>query len=292
MLMRNTLTLLLACGFLLVPLCLSHDSDDALNAQRYRESEREEPELTLAEGSTQENPLFNLPAGRYRVRINDLMELLTKASGENFIVSAQISSLLTNKEVDVYSGAQEGNVNLWNFTQTVLFTENLILVAHGGSHTIVQITDAMTSAQVCESEEELNAARDMDFVRMTIHLQHADCNQVRAALTQLMTRRAGIINPVPGETNALVIADYAGNLRSILQTIKALDKPRAERKPLSVKVSERYAEHFVSLAKMLYGVDGMVENGTMRFFWTLPDGSEEVSLREITALRDECERED
>jgi len=203
--------------------------------------------------------------GKKKIKLLDWMELVAAASGIQFMISAQISSLLTNKEIEIISPIDPGTFipreALFGVLQAMLKSENLILSPFGEDdppnsiqfYEVVQITDAMTSSRVddvleldgfknfkgSKLDEELKR-KNAGFVTMIAKLKYADANQVRAALTQLATRRAGIINPIAGEVNALLIADYAFNVRRFAQLIDLMDRP-AEKPRLEV-INVRYLD--------------------------------------------------
>ncbi len=64
------------------------------------------------------------------------------------------------------------------------------------------------------------------FLTQIIPLQYADANQVRAALTPLISKSAGLAVYAPG--NILVLSDTQSNIRRIMAIVKEMDVPPAD----------------------------------------------------------------
>ncbi|HEX9843195.1 MAG TPA: secretin N-terminal domain-containing protein, partial [bacterium] len=71
--------------------------------------------------------------------------------------------------------------------------------------------------------KEPGAADASFFVTQIIPLKYADANQVRAALTPLISKSAGLAIYAPG--NVLVLSDTEANVRRMQEIIKEMDVP-------------------------------------------------------------------
>ncbi len=89
---------------------------------------------------------------------------------------------------------------------------------------LVQIVPATDAPRLPSPTRGKDATgRDSFFVTQIIPLKYADANQVRAAITPLMSKSAGLAIYAPG--NVLVLSDTEANVRRMQDIIKELDVP-------------------------------------------------------------------
>lgn len=111
------------------------------------------------------------------------------------------------------------------------------------------IVGPWTNTPTLTKEAELKAVQDTDaFVTMVIPLQHIPVREV-----QIMLRALRITNPQCGNcaglesANALLITDFAPNVRRIYDIVKLLDQPRVaiSESPLPIESQNNVALPFV-----------------------------------------------
>ncbi|MEE8435877.1 MAG: secretin N-terminal domain-containing protein [bacterium] len=107
--------------------------------------------------------------------------------------------------------------------ETVLSMHGLTTVQTPGSP-LVQVVQTATASRLPSPTRPKGRAGRISFFRTRIiSLKYADANQVRAALTPLMSKSAGLAVYAPA--NVLVLSDTATNIRRLLQIIRAMDIP-------------------------------------------------------------------
>lgn len=293
MLTRNAAALLALLALCLLPIFTMHESDGAVSAQEGQASdETMSSVLTIADASTPEKPLFECAGGSHTIGLSNCLALLAEAIGEQIFVSQ--SGIAQVDAIKLICHAPRGGVAIdaWSLVDNALQGERLFLTRVGGSLSVQQAMEAIRLAPHCESRAELETKRDLECIRMLVRLKHADAAKIQGTLQKHITPKSAAINPLEEGLNALMIVDCARNLREVLALIDELDRAPIERKLRSVRVGEDYAKPFAGLAETLYGVKGLVDSECQRFFWTEPLDADDAMLKNIAALRDECEKEE
>ncbi|HKI97544.1 MAG TPA: type II secretion system secretin GspD [bacterium] len=89
---------------------------------------------------------------------------------------------------------------------------------------IVQVVPAQDAPRLPSPTRGAAGGKDHDyFITQIIPLKYADANQVRAAITPLISKSAGLAIYAPG--NVLVLSDTEPNVRRIQEIIKEMDVP-------------------------------------------------------------------
>lgn len=107
--------------------------------------------------------------------------------------------------------------------ETVLSMHGLTTVQTPGSP-LLQVVPTTDATRLSSPVRPRGKAGRIGFFRTRIiSLKYADANQVRAALTPLISKSAGLAVYAPA--NVLVLSDTATNIRRLLQIIRAMDVP-------------------------------------------------------------------
>ncbi|MCH8888405.1 MAG: hypothetical protein IIC13_17620, partial [SAR324 cluster bacterium] len=107
--------------------------------------------------------------------------------------------------------------------ETVLSMHGLTTVQTPGSPLLQVVPTASASRLPSPTRPKGRAGRIGFFRTRIISLKNADANQVRAALTPLMSKSAGLAVYAPA--NVLVLSDTATNIRRLMQIIRVMDVP-------------------------------------------------------------------
>lgn len=119
-----------------------------------------------------------------------------------------------------------------NLLRIALVQWRLVMITTGDFEQIIPLAEAITAAQSV-TREELSTVPDFAYVSLTYHLKNADPNTVRVSL-QSMTTRPGVGSVLmvgerePTGVNALIICDFAYNLRNLVTTLDQLDSEIAK----------------------------------------------------------------
>ncbi|MCA8914615.1 MAG: hypothetical protein KDB90_04315 [Planctomycetes bacterium] len=103
----------------------------------------------------------------------------------------------------------------------------LTLVSQGPFDEIVPMAEMCTMAEVV-TREELRDMPALRPVRTVVQLRNVDAGVARAALQNLLSRQGGTVNPVESIengklSNAVIVCDFAKNVRDMLKVLDALD---------------------------------------------------------------------
>ncbi len=111
--------------------------------------------------------------------------------------------------------------------ETVLTMHGFTTIQHPGSPLVqvVPTTDAPRIPSPTRPDGEPGEETNF-FLTQIIPLKFADANQVRAALTPLISKSAGLAVYAPG--NVMVLSDTEANIKRLLNIIKIMDVPPAD----------------------------------------------------------------
>jgi len=159
------------------------------------------------------------------VRLFDLVEMYVEASGRTVIFQpAQIRQTVTLSAPTTGSRMSEYAV-----LQSALQQFRLTLVSVGPFDHLLPVVEAAKFARTV-TLEELQAAEDMEFVRLVVHLDNADPTVVMGAIRNVVSPQGGMVHPVQSSrhgqvSGALLICDYVYNLKEVVKLIHQIDTP-------------------------------------------------------------------
>ncbi|NUQ36050.1 MAG: hypothetical protein HUU29_14045, partial [Planctomycetaceae bacterium] len=207
--------------------------------------------------------------GKQEYQIESFLNAVAQVQRKKFMLQGAV---LKGKTVTIIApgrlGDDEGGLvippeALFNVLQTMLKAHKLILVPFGEDtptsvefFEIVPINDAVTSSRA-EDVRIFDDLKDFNddgagFVTLIAHLKYADANQVRAALNNFGTRNSSGILPISQGINALLIADYAFNVKRMARIIELIDRPPEMPRLETININYMDAQELaVSLSELM-----------------------------------------
>jgi len=104
--------------------------------------------------------------------------------------------------------------------ETVLAMHGFTTVQAPGSP-LVQVVPTTDAARLASPTNPDGDSGEGSFITQIIPLEFADANQIRAALTPLISKSAGLAVYAPG--NVLVLSDSESNIRRVMTIVKEMD---------------------------------------------------------------------
>ncbi len=181
-------------------------------------------------------------SGRKEFSIGNFLQLVANVENMKFILGTNAQAEGKNVTIIAPAGQSEEDgffvpyTALFSMLQVMLKTQDLILAPFGEDkenevrfYEVLPLNEAITSSreqdvQVLDDIKDFEATDGAGFVTLIAPLKYADFNTVRAALANFTTRRGGVVSPVAG-VNALLIADYAFNVKRMGKIVRLIDKP-------------------------------------------------------------------
>ncbi len=200
----------------------------------------------------QETPAGDTPAqaprlpgmtlqGTVKISIRDFLEIVATVENYRFLIEDSILAQAGDVTIIARAAIGDDQAGLFipsraffNVLQAMLKTKRLILVPFGeNSETSIQFYEILPLAQAISSTraEDVVVLDNIDqftgdgagFVTLIAPMRFAEINIVRTALAPFLTREASV-TPIGG-LNAMVIADYASNVRRMAKIISLMDVP-------------------------------------------------------------------
>jgi len=204
---------------------------------------------------------IDLRGGRTKFPLRWFLHAVAQVEGYRFIVEEAVYTGM--KDVMIISRVPDGEGDtglfipakaFFSVLQAMLKTQRLILVPFGeNSDTSLQFYEVLPTAQAITSSraEDVVVLDSIDqfrgdgagFVTLIAPMKYADVTIVRTAIAPFHTREA-VVAPIQG-LNALLMADYASNVKRIAKIISLLDvasdPPRIEIVPVEHLDAEELA---------------------------------------------------
>jgi general secretion pathway protein D len=206
------------------------------------------------------------------IQIDEVIQYTSDYQKLNFIYDPA----RTKGEVTIVAppeGVRIPHTALFSFLQTVLKQIRMVLSPFGEDgresvrfYEIIPAQDAMSQSDKVLVMDEMSdwTETTADFVTMVVNLKFAEANSVRGALQNLVTRNAGVVNPIPG-INSLIIADYSYNIRRLAQIIRLMDQPPRSPRLEVINIDHIDAEELVtSLNNLLAARQQLVQTAGPR----------------------------
>lgn len=226
---------------------------------------------------------IDLRGGRTKFPLKYFLHAVAQVEGYRFLVEDAVYTGM--KEVTIISRVPDpeiqGDMGLFipakaffSVLQAMLKSQRLILVPFGeDSETSLQFYEVLPTAQAITSSraEDVVVLGSIDqfrgdgagFVTLIAPMKYADATIVRTAIAPFITREA-IVSPIQG-LNALLMADYASNVKRIAKIISlmdvASDPPRIEIVPVEHLDAEELA---FSIDELLNDRTQLLSGGTGR----------------------------
>lgn len=180
--------------------------------------------LSGAQEAKPEAPETYRLRGLTEVKVDELMRLYSAQTGRPIIVQPKTLP----DSVSVLTGEAEKNAGVESLLRTTLAQYRLALVQVGEFDQIVPTVEALTWARTVKPDE-VKQIEPLLVVRTVVTLKHMNANAVAAALRNLSSRQGGLVQPivdVARQPGALLICDYAENVRELLAVVELIDQPR------------------------------------------------------------------
>ena len=164
--------------------------------------------------------------GLTEVKVDELMRLYSAQTGRPIIVQPKALP----ESVTVLTGEAESNAGVESLLRTTLAQYRLALVQVGEFDQIVPTVEALTWARTVRPDE-LKRIEPLLVVRTVVTLKHMTANAVASALRNLSNRQGGLVQPIADagrQPGAVLICDYAENVRELLAVIDLIDQPREQ----------------------------------------------------------------
>jgi general secretion pathway protein D len=184
------------------------------------------------------------------ISLETLAHEAEQATGRTFILSEK--SPLKNKTIRLFGEARVPKDQAYSLFQALFVTQGYALKPLGDASGRIMVVDSIDTAldlkqhAVFVPREELPAWRnDLGTIVMTFFpLRHVQLQNVRAAISQLLTSKSAEIALDVESANALIVFGFAPTVFAIKQVVEAMDVPqpeqelRFERIDLKIAVAE------------------------------------------------------
>ena len=156
-----------------------------------------------------------------------------------------------------------GVISFDSLLRNALSSSRFTLVRKGAFEEVVGLSVAMCSAPFVRCED-LGNVKEKEFALTFLRLKHAEATVLRSATANFMTRQGGVIVPVGGEPNCLILGDFGQNLRKIVKIVKGIDTPADAQHPSfsesNVTAKTYYPRNVADVEKRKYTISELAQN--------------------------------
>ncbi len=186
-----------------------------------------------------------------KAEILDVVKAISDMTGQNFIIPEKIKG----QRITIISPTQITGAEAYRVFFTALSANGISLVRSGK---FLKLSDARESIKdtvpTCIDNGPGCAMMHEQMVTLLLHLHYSDVGQINAVARSLLGRDGDIAVFAP--SNALIISEYAPNLKRIRRIIEALDVPGANDALQMVQLHYTTASDIVEKIGQIYDVGG------------------------------------
>ena len=155
-----------------------------------------------------------------KAEVVDIVKAISDMTRRNFIIPDNLKS----KKITILSPTKINASEAWQVFLTALAVNDITVSRSGKFYKLMQSKEAIKSTiPTCVGPEEKCPEYSEQMVTALVSLEHIDAQQVNNVLKGLISKEGEIAIFQP--TNALIISEYATNLRRLRNIVEALDQP-------------------------------------------------------------------
>ena len=184
--------------------------------------------LSPAASATQESGSIQLDGKS----LGDLIQMVSTATGKRFIYQERVKGVKVYGQIP--SAAKPETLRKYFHSILELNGFAIASIGEGTNHEVHKIVDARnmrryatptyTAAEIAKNP---NLLGDVDrVVTVIVHLQHASAREVSNSLRPLLDPNVGGQIIGIDKVEAIIMTDYASNMRKLLRAIQEADAPR------------------------------------------------------------------
>ena len=193
-------------------------------AKKKIEQEKPAPKKTKKPRKARKSPRKRTARGGVEMNFNNIeMSIFLSVMAEALGLPLTWDGTKIRGKITLVSSRKFRQRDALRIFETVLSMHGLTTVQTPGSPLLQVVPTATASRLPSPTRPQGRAGRRGFFRTRIISLKNADANQVRAALTPLMSKSAAMAVYAPA--NVLVLSDTTTNIRRLMQIIRAMDVP-------------------------------------------------------------------
>lgn len=155
-----------------------------------------------------------------KAEILDLVKAISKMTQRNFIVPEKLKS----QRLTILSPTKISPTEAYQVFLTALAANGVTVVRSGKFYKLVQSKNAIKQPiPTCVGPEDVCPQYSDLMVTVLIHLLHVEASQINGVIKALVSKEGALTIFQP--TNAIIVSEYAPNLRRLRRIIDALDVP-------------------------------------------------------------------
>ena len=194
-----------------------------------------------------------------KAEIMDVVKAISNMTGKNFIVPEK----LKGQRITILSPTLITEKEAYQVFLAALHVSGVTIVRSGKFLKLVSDKDAVrTTIPTCVGSETHCPEYSEQMVTRLIHLDNIEVGQINSVLKALLSK-GGTLTPFQ-PSNALIISEYAPNLRRIMKIIKALDVPGFDDELQIVQIEYATAMEISSKLTQIFDVQGKASGKSSR----------------------------
>ncbi len=223
-----------------------------------------------------------------KAEIMDVVKAISNLTRRNFIVPEKIKS----QRITILSPTKISAREAWSVFLSALEVSGITVVRSGKFYKLVEAKDAQKSPiPLCIGEEDQCPQYTDYMVTYLMRLEHIEASQLNGILKSMVSRDGQVTVFAP--SNALVISDYAPNIRRLRRMVDTLDVAGGDDEIQIVRIQHATASEVAETVKQVFEVDsGGQQNQSRRTpraraqqkaEEAADDAEDEVSISKIVA---------
>lgn len=194
-----------------------------------------------------------------KAEIMDVVKAISNLTRRNFIIPEKIKS----QRITILSPTKISAREAWSVFLAALEVNGITVVRSGKFYKLVEAKDAQKSPiPLCLSEED-NCPQYTDYmVTYLLRLEHIEAAQLNGILKSMVSRDGQVTVFAP--SNALVISDYAPNIRRLRRMIDSLDVAGGNDEIQIVKIQYATASEVSETVRQVFEVDAAPAGNSRR----------------------------
>lgn len=155
-----------------------------------------------------------------KAEVIDVVKAISDMTRQNFIIPEKIKG----QRISILSPTKITAAEAYQVFYTALSANGISVVRTGKFYKLVDAKDSIKdTVPTCIDDDAECAMFHDQMVTFLMHLRHTDAGQVNAVVKSLMSKDGDVTVFQP--SNALIISEYAPNLKRVRRIIDALDVP-------------------------------------------------------------------
>lgn len=192
----------------------------------------QDPAVAPPAGGAQED-FYDISFTPEGISLEEAIQLASKFTGKPF--HYKDSEFRGKPKIMMTGVVRVPKTRIYEFWQAIFVTQQFAMIPMGPGDGDFVVVESITNSQMIRQragyvpEERLRevAAKAGEVIMTTISLKYVKVENVRSAMTQILTNRQSELQAEVPSANAIVVIGFAPTVYALYQILKAMDQPTA-----------------------------------------------------------------